>query len=135
MKKLYLGSDTMDVNADAVFQLIMTALTILLGALSAYLKANEKLKNNSIKYITEAEEKYKDLSNAGGLKFTWVVDTLYKLVPKPLHMLITKSLIEQIVQSTFDEIESYAKTQIDKAVNKYLLNKADEPETTEDATE
>jgi len=113
-------------NLDSIMQILVPILTIVLGALSVYLRANERLRNSSIKYITEAEEMYKDVSNAGGQKFQWVVDTLYNLVPVPLRIMVTKSFIERIVQSTFDSIEAYAKTQLDKAIDKYLLNKAED---------
>lgn len=113
-------------NLDTVIQLIVPVLTILLGALSAYLRTNEKLRSSSIKYITEAEEKFKDATKAGGQKFTWVVDTLYNLVPAPLRIIVTKKCIEKIVQSSFDSIEAYAKTQLDKAIDKYVLAKLEE---------
>ena len=116
----------MDINFETVMQYLMPLLTILLGALSAYFKANEKLRNSSIKYITEAEEMYKGVSNAGNQKFQWVVDTLYNLVPPHLRIIVTKKCIENIVQTTFDSIEEYAKTQFDKAVDKYLLSKTEE---------
>lgn len=120
----------MDINFEIILQYLMPILTILFGALSAYFRANEKLRNISIKYITEAEELYKDVSKAGGQKFSWVVDTLYNLVPAPFRIIITKKCIERIVQSTFDGIEEYAKTQLDKAIDKYIINKLEEENTT-----
>lgn len=112
----------MEVNLKEIMEIIVPILTILLGALTAYLKANEKLRSSSIKYITEAEELYKDVSKSGGQKFSWVVDTLYSLVPVPLRIIITRSFVEKIVQSSFNSIEAYAKTQINKAVDKYFEN-------------
>jgi len=112
----------MDINLETIMEFLVPLLTIILGALTAYLKANEKLKNSSVKYIIEAEELYKDVSKAGGMKFSFVVDTLYNLVPYPLRIIITRACIEKIVQSTFNGIEAYAKTQIDKAVDKYFEN-------------
>lgn len=109
-------------NLDKILQILMPILTIAFGALSAYLRTNEKLRSSSIKYIAEAEEMYKDITKAGGQKFAWVVDTLYNLVPVPMRILITRSCIEKIVQSTFDGIEEYAKTQLDKAIDKYVLD-------------
>lgn len=116
----------MHINLNTIIQIIVPILTILLGALSAYLKTNDKLRNSSIKYIIEAEIMYKDITKAGGQKFSFVVDTLYNLVPAPLKIVITKQCVEKIVQSTFDGIEEYAKTQIDKAIEKYALNKSDQ---------
>lgn len=112
----------MEINLKEIMEIIVPILTIVLGALTAYLKANEKLRSSSIKYITEAEELYKDVSKAGGQKFSWVVDTLYNLVPVPLRIIVSRSCIEKIVQSSFNSIEAYAKTQIDKAVDKYFEN-------------
>lgn len=109
-------------DIESLLRILMPILTIVFGALSAYLRTNEMLRNSSIKYITEAEEMYKDVTKAGGQKFTWVVDTLYNLVPIPLRVLVTRKCIEKIVQSTFDGIEEYAKTQLDKAIEKYILN-------------
>ncbi len=123
------------VNLEALMQIIVPVLTIIFGALSAYFSANEKLRNSSIKYITEAEEMYKDVSHAGGQKFEWVVDTLYKLLPKPMRIVVTKKFIEKIVQSTFDGIEAYAKTQLDKAIDKYVLNKIENENKSESENE
>lgn len=110
----------MNLDLGSIIQILIPILTILFGFLSAYFKENDKLKCSAIKYITEAEEMYKDVSKAGGTKFAWVVDILYNLVPSPLKFLFTKKVIEAIVQSTFDGIEAYAKTQLDKATNKVI---------------
>lgn len=135
LNKIYFGCEHMDMNLESLIQLILPILTILLGALSAYLRTNERLRSSSIKYITEAEEMYKDVSNAGGQKFSWVVDTLYNIVPSPLRVIVTKKCIEKIVQSTFDSIEEYAKTQLDKAIDKYLLNKVEKDNDKENKIE
>ncbi len=115
-------------NLYKILQILMPILTIAFGALSAYLRTNEKLRSSSIKYIAEAEEMYKDITKAGGQKFTWVVDTLYNLVPVPMRIIITRGCIEKMVQSTFDGIEEYAKTQLDKAIDKYVLNSIENSE-------
>jgi hypothetical protein len=112
----------MNIDLEKLLELIIPLLTVIFGALSAYLRTNEKIMNSSIKYIAEAEEMYKDVSKAGGQKFTWVVDTLYNMVPRPLRVVITKKCVEKMVQSTFNGIEAYAKTQIDKAVDNYFEN-------------
>jgi hypothetical protein len=110
----------MNIDLERFLELIIPLLTVIFGALSAYLRTNEKIMNSSIKYITEAEEMYKDVSKSGGQKFTWVVDTLYNMVPRPLRVVITKKCVEKMVQGTFNGIEAYAKTQIDKAVDSYF---------------
>lgn len=110
----------MDINLDTIMQIAVPLLTIILGALSAYFRAHEKLRDSSLKYIVEAEELYKDYTKAGGEKFSWVVEALYNLIPTPLKIIVTKKCIEKIVQSSFDAIEEYAKMQLDIAVEKYL---------------
>lgn len=110
----------MDINLDTILKIAIPLLTIILGALSAYFKAHERLRNSSLKYIVEAEELYKDYTKAGGEKFSWVVETLYNLLPAPLKIIVPKTCIEKIVQSSFDAIEAYAKMQLDMAVEKYL---------------
>ena len=53
-----------------------------------------------------------------GKKFEEVVGKLYDLVPDALHGIITKEMISEIVQSTFDEIEEYVKIQLDNGIDK-----------------
>ena len=60
---------------------------------------------------------YKDFTNAGGKKFDQVVTKLYGLVPDPIKSIVTREMIEEIVQSTFDQIEEYAAIQIDKLID------------------
>ena len=110
----------MDINLDTIMKVAVPLLTIILGALSAYFRANNKLRDRSLKYIVEAEEIYKDYTKAGGKKFSWVVEALYDLIPAPLKIIVTKKCIEKIVQSSFESIEEYAKMQLDAAVGKYL---------------
>lgn len=107
-------------------QFLIPLLTIILGALSAYLRAQGKLKEGSFKYIVEAEEIYKDFTKSGGEKFSWVVDTLYDLIPAPLKIIITKKCIEKIVQNSFDGIEKYATMQLDIAFEKYIMSQNDD---------
>jgi hypothetical protein len=104
-------------NFDLIMQVLIPILTIILGAASLYYRENEKLRDSSIKYIAQAESLYKDTTKAGGQKFEWVVDTLYNIVPTPFKIIITKKIIEKVVQSTFDELEEYAKMQLDKVLN------------------
>nr|WP_312579170.1 hypothetical protein [Sedimentibacter sp.] len=110
----------MDIDLGLIMQFVIPILAIILGAASAYYHENEKIRNVSIKYIAQAEDMYKDATKAGGQKFEWVVDSLYKVVPAPFKVLITKSIVEKIVQSTFDGLEEYAKLQLEKAINNYV---------------
>lgn len=116
------GCDNM---LETIIRISVPILTLIFGALSAYFRARDKLRDSSIKYIAEAEELYKDSTKAGKEKFSWVVEALYDLIPAPLKMFITKKCIEKIVQSSFDAIEDYAKMQFEIAIEKYLKHLSD----------
>lgn len=106
-------------------------ITLVCGGLALYFKFSKKAQTKAKKiqetfanitaqaviFIKEAEEDYKDFTNAGGKKFDQVVTKLYGLVPDPLKSIVTREMIEEIVQSTFDQIEEYAAIQIDKLID------------------
>lgn len=112
-----------------VFEVLEMVLTLLIGLVAVYfrvsVKAQTKAKQiqetiaeitaKTVIFIREAEEKYYDATNMGGTKFNEVVDRLFALVPQQLQMIITREMIAEIVQSTFDEIEEYMRLQLDNA--------------------
>ena len=104
----------------STYEIIMTVLAVLFGGLSLYLKANKKVDEAVAGFIDEAEEKYRDATKVGGKKFTYVVDKIYLIVPNTLKPFISRQLVESVVQKTFDIMESYAKKQADKFVNKVI---------------
>lgn len=102
-------------------EIIKTILMIILGGLAIYFKCNAQLQKRiaeisakAITLIKEAEEMYADGTKQGGKRFEWVVNELYKLIPQPFNKIITKTMIAEIVQSTFDEVKEYTKIQLDK---------------------
>lgn len=119
-------------NLETIYGILTTIATLLFGGFAIYCKTSAKaqakakevqeviadLMAKAVIFIREAEESYKDTTGAGGKKFNEVVDNLYALVPVALKSIITRTMIEEIVQSTFDEIEAYVKTQLDKATDK-----------------
>lgn len=106
------------------------AVTVICGGLALYFKYSVKAQTKAkqvqetiaevtakaVIFIKQAENDYKDITNAGGRKFNDVVENLHDLVPVPLRGIITKQMIADIVQSTFDEIEQYVQLQLDKAI-------------------
>lgn len=112
----------MNINMEMITQIALLLLTITFGAVSAYLSENQKLRNGAVKYIAQAEELYCDTTKAGEIKFAWVVDNLYRIIPAPLKMVISKSLVEKIVQNTFDGINKYNKVQLEKFIQQYTEN-------------
>lgn len=107
-------------------------VTLFCGGLALYFKFSTKAQTKAkqvqetiakitaqaVVFIKEAEADYQDATNMGGYKFQQVVTKLHDLIPVQLHGIITQEMIEQIVQSTFDEIEEYVKLQLDNAVDK-----------------
>ena len=120
-------------------EILQTIITLLVGGLALYFKFSTKAQTkakqvqeviaditaSAVIYIREAEENFSDTTNAGGKKFGQVVTKLYDLVPEGLNKIITKEMIEEIVQSTFNEIEEYVKLQLDEAVDKIPVKKAE----------
>lgn len=103
--------------ADALEILKWTAL-IIFGAASLYYQMNTKLRCNVTQLINDAENAYTDSAKAGGEKFEWVVSSLYSMIPAVLKPFITHAMLEKLVQTTFDAMESYAVFQLDRLTNK-----------------
>lgn len=115
-----------------ILNLLQTVFSLIVAGIALYLKFSTKAQTKAkevqeviseitaraVIYIREAEENYKDTTKAGGEKFAHVVDKLYALVPEGFNKIVTREMIEEIVQSTFNEIEEYARTTLDKAVDK-----------------
>ena len=99
---------------DAAIELLKWLALFTLGAASIYYQTNTKISCYVAKLIDEAENVYKDASQAGGEKFEWVTTALYGMVPALLKPFITRQVLENLVQSTFDAMQQYAATQIGK---------------------
>lgn len=112
-----------NIDMNTVIEVIRTGAYIVLGGLAIWFKtssaAQKKLKeisSTAVTLIKEAEDLFRSTTTNGSDKFNTVVCKLYDLVPTPLRLIITKSIIEDIVQSTFDEMKKYASTKLDEAV-------------------
>ena len=119
-------------NFQDIYNILVTLVAVVVGGLSLYFKTSAKAQAKAkeiqdttalilakaVVYIREAEENFKDETNAGGKKFNEVVNKLYSLVPVSLRPIITRQMIKKIVQSTFDEVEKYVKLQLDEAIDK-----------------
>lgn len=108
---------------NTVLEILKYIAMVVFGGLAMYFKYSQKVQSivkditaKAVVFIKEAEEEYKDVSHAGGRKFNDVVNRLYSLVPAGLQMIITKEMVADIVQSTFDQIEAYVKLQLDTAI-------------------
>lgn len=103
-----------------ILNIVQILAYVVLGGLTLYFKYNTKLNSRVAEFIKDAEQAFEDYTNSGNEKFNWVIDKLYALIPAPLNLIFTRDMIGGIVQRTFDEIEEYAKTQLDKAVDKVV---------------
>lgn len=94
-------------------------LMAVLGYFAMFLKTRGDLLSMVSTLITQAEEEYLDVKNAGGQKFTWVCDKLYAGIPAVLKPFISYQDVERMVQATFDEVEAYANKQLNGFVDKF----------------
>ena len=115
---------------EQVLEILQGLITLGLGGLALYFRFSTKAQTKArqvqetiahitakaVIFIKEAEENYSDTTNAGGKKFEEVVTKLHDLIPDGLDRVITRDMIAEIVQSTFDEIEEYVTTQLDAAI-------------------
>ena len=124
-------------NTQEILSLIQSLIMLGCGGLALYFKFSTKAQTKAkeiqeliaqitaqaVVYIAEAEKDYKDTTQSGGKKFEQVVSKLYDLVPNALHGIITKEIISEIVQSTFDEIQEYVRLQLDNSIDKIEVKK------------
>lgn len=124
-------------NTQEILSLIQSLIMLGCGGLALYFKFSTKAQTKAkeiqeliaqitaqaVVYIAEAEKDYKDTTQSGGKKFEQVVSKLYDLVPDALHGIITKEMISEIVQSTFDEIQEYVRIQLDNSIDKIEVKK------------
>ena len=101
-------------NVQEFMRIVFYLCALMLGGLALWFRGHAKISGRVAALIRRAEELYSDLTNAGGMKFEWVVGQLYGLIPLAVRPFVPRSLIEQIVQTTFDAIEGYAKMQLDR---------------------
>ncbi len=107
-------------DATMIMGIVKIVAYIILGGFALYFQTNSKLHKKVSAFIDEAEAAYADTSKAGGRKFNYVVDRLYKLVPIAMKPFITRNMLESLVQEAFNVIEGYAKQQLDNAVDKVI---------------
>jgi hypothetical protein len=104
----------------STYDIIMTVLAIVFGGLSLYISGKKNVIDAVAGFIDEAEDIYKDSTKAGGEKFEWVVDRIMNIIPIALKPFISRDLVKAVVQKVFDIMESYAKKQLDKVVDKVI---------------
>lgn len=99
-----------------ILGVVQVILYILLGGLALWFKTNGKLNKMVGALIDKAEEEFTGFKQ-GNERFQAVVEWLYELIPTVLKPFFPQKFIEALVQNAFDQIASFAKKQLDKAVD------------------
>ena len=104
----------MDINV--ILDFIWTVITFI-ALISVYvLNHKGNLYEYAERAIAMAEDAYKDITKSGGKKFEYAVDLVYTQIPIPLRVFFTRDVLANIIQSVFDRMEDYAKTQLNKII-------------------
>ena len=99
-----------------ILGVVQVVLYILLGGLTLWFKTNGKLNKMVGTLIDKAEEEFIGFKQ-GNERFQAVVGWLYELIPTVLKPFFPQKFIETLVQNAFDQIASFAKKQLNKAVD------------------
>ena len=115
----------MDLNN--LIQIVELVAAVAFGLMSYISKRNaniaqmkQSIVDGVATQIQIAENQYKDVAQAGGMKFEYVVDKLMGFVPVSMRKYITREFIADTVQTVFDDMERYAETQVENFVDKKL---------------
>lgn len=96
--------------------IILIVGMVILGFLATYLKTKTTFLAKVVALIDEAETVFASSTKAGGEKFEYVVTAIMNVIPKPLQLILTRTIVSDLVQNTFDTVEAYAKKQLDKVI-------------------
>lgn len=106
-------------NVSEIVNIVLVALTLVVGFAATYFKANGKLNGKVAAYISEAEATYTD-AKSGGVKMQYVVGKLYALLPAAIRPFIPQTILMTLAQTVFNKIADYATQQLDKAMDKVV---------------
>lgn len=101
-------------NFSQIVQAAIWVLTAVFGGLSLWYRQNAAIQSKVSEFIAEAEERYKKLTKSGGIKFEWVAYRIYQMIPSAIRPLVPRSVIDSIIQKTFDAMQEYAVQQLDR---------------------
>jgi hypothetical protein len=104
-------------NISEIINIVFIILTIIAGFLATYFKTNVKLNSTVTKFISDAENMYKD-TISGGQKFSIVVGKLYNMIPAFIRPFIPQSILAALVQNIFNQVDAYAQQQLNKVIDK-----------------
>ena len=108
----------MDMNL--ILEIIKVAGYIILGGLAIYFKTNGKLNKHVDEAIAEAEKEYEDATDVSSDKLQYAIDFIYGKFPLVVQKFIPRSMIEDVIESTLEQVQKYAKTELDKTIDKLI---------------
>ena len=103
-----------------IVNIILAAVTVILAFFGYTLYILSKVKHEAAGVINDAE----DSEAEGKEKLEACVDSLMGFIPLICKLVITRALVEKIVQAVFDKVEAYAKKQIEKKAKTESQEKA-----------
>lgn len=105
-------------NITQIVQTAIWVLTAVFGGLSLWYRQNAAIRSKAAEFIAEAENRYKKLTKSGGIKFEWVAFKVYQMIPAAIRPLVPRSMIDAVIQKTFDAMQAYAVHQLDGMAEK-----------------
>lgn len=105
-------------NSVQILRLVLYVLTAIFGGMALWYRQNAAIRSRVAGLIAEAENRYGILSKSGDIKFEWVVSRIYQTVPDAIRLFLPRSLINSVIQTTFDAMESYSAQQLERFTEK-----------------
>lgn len=100
-------------NSIQIIRSVFCVLTAAFGGLALWYRQSAAIRSRTASLIAEAENRYSILSKSGDIKFEWVASRIYQTVPAALRLFFPRSLINSVIQATFDAMESYSAWQLE----------------------
>ncbi len=93
-----------------IINIILGVLSIVISLIGYYFYIKQRIAKAATDAVNDAEQDGK----TGEEKMEIAVAQVYALIPTMYKPIITRSVVQSIVQIAFDKIEAYAKKQVDK---------------------
>lgn len=105
---------TSTTTASVIINVVLTVLSVVVSFVGYYFYVKQRITKAATDAVNDAEQKDK----TGEEKKEIAVTQVYALIPAIYKPIITRAVVEGIVQAAFDKIEEYAKKQADKKKTK-----------------
>lgn len=103
-----------NMNWSYIISIVLGVLAAVASFVGYYFYIRSKLAKAATGAVNDAEKEDK----TGAEKLQIAVDQVYALVPAILKTIISREIVQGLVQAAFDKIEEYAKKQLEKKADK-----------------